>query len=108
MNKMKTAISLLATAILPLSGMAQTNQQPAAIPAQPAQQEQQGGAQMSQDDLAKAITDALTRQIISDDQEMQEQVSITVGEKRVLSVPFSIDSCRYYSSCISGAFATRE
>ena len=101
MNKMKTAISLLATAILPLSGMAQTNQQPAAIPAQPAQQEQQGGAQMSQDDLAKAITDALTRQMISDDQDMmQEQVSITVGEKRVLSVPFSIDSCKSDSSNI--------
>ena len=101
MNKMKTAISLLATAILPLSGMAQTNQQPAAIPAQPAQQEQQDGAQMSQDDLAKAITDALTRQIISDDQDMmQEQVSITVGEKRVLSVPFSIDSCKSDSSNI--------
>lgn len=101
MNKMKTAISLLATAILPLSGMAQTNQQPAAIPAQPAQQAQQGGAQMSQDDLAKAITDALTRQIISDDQDMmQEQVSITVGEKRVLSVPFSIDSCKSDSSNI--------
>ena len=101
MNKMKTAISLLATAILPLSGLAQTNQQPAAIPAQPAQQEQQGGAQMSQDDLAKAITDALTRQMISDDQDMmQEQVSITVGEKRVLSVPFSIDSCKSDSSNI--------
>ncbi len=101
MNKMKTAISLLATAILPLSGMAQTNQQPAAIPAQPAQQAQQGGAQMSQDDLAKAITDALTRQMISDDQDMmQEQVSITVGEKRVLSVPFSIDSCKSDSSNI--------
>lgn len=101
MNKMKTAISLLATAILPLSGMAQTNQQPAAIPAQPAQQEQQGGAQMSQDDLAKAITDALTRQMISEDQDMmQEQVSITVGEKRVLSVPFSIDSCKSDSSNI--------
>ena len=113
MKKLKTAILSLAIAILPFSGMAQGVQQPSSIPAQQTQQPrqaqqpqqvqqpqqgQQGETQISQEDLAKAITQALT-QAASDEQDMmQEQVSITVGEKRVLSVPFSIESCKSDSS----------
>ena len=96
MKKLKTAILSLAIAVLPLSGMAQAVQQSSAIPAR---QEQQGEAQISQEDIAKAITQALTREAVSADQDMmQEQVSITVGEKRVLNVPFSIESCKSDSS----------
>ena len=99
MKKMKTAILSLAIAFLPLSGMAQAVQEPSAIPAQQGQEGQQGETQMSQDDLAKAITQALTRQTTSAEQDMmQEQVSITVGEKRVLNMPFSIESCKSDSS----------
>ena len=99
MKKLKTAILSLAIAVLPLTGMAQGGQQPSAIPAQ--QGQQQDESQMSQNDIAKAITQALVRQAASDDEGMmQEQVSITVGEKRVLSVPFSIDSCKSDSSNI--------
>ena len=99
MKKMKTAIFSLAIAFLPLSGMAQAVQEPSAIPAQQGQEGQQGETQMSQDDLAKAITQALTRQTTSAEQDMmQEQVSITVGEKRVLNMPFSIESCKSDSS----------
>ncbi len=98
MKKMKTAILLLTVAGLPLSGMAQAVQQPSPS-AIPAQQGQPGETQISQDDLAKAITQALVRQGASADEEMmQEQVSITVGEKRVLSVPFAIESCKSDSS----------
>ena len=102
MKKIKKAILSLAIAVLPLSGLAQGVQQPSAIPAQQGQQTQetqQGETQISQDDLTKAITQALTRQANSDEQDMmQEQVSITVGEKRVLSVPFAIESCKSDSS----------
>ena len=91
MKKLKTVILLLAIAILPLPGRAQAvQQQPGTAP-----QEQTGGAQMSQEDLAKAITQALIQQGASSDQDMmQEQVSITVGEKRVLNMPFAIESCK--------------
>lgn len=96
MKKLKTAILLLATATLPLSGMAQAVQQPSDSPAP---QEQQGGTQLSQDDLTNAITQALIRQATTDEHDMMlEQVSITVGEKRVLNVPFSIESCKSDSS----------
>ena len=98
MKKLKTVILSLAIAALPLPGMAQAVQQPSAIPAQ---QEQPGETQISQEDLAKAITQALIQQGDSADQGMmQEQVSITVGEKRVLNVPFSIESCKSDSSNI--------
>lgn len=96
MKKLKTAILLLAIAILPLSSRGQTIQQPSAIPAQ---QEQAGETQMSEDDLAKAITQALLQHENSSDPSMtQEQVSITVGEKRVLNLPFAIESCKSDSS----------
>jgi len=96
MKKLKTALLLLAIAILPLSSRGQTIQQPSAIPAQ---QEQAGETQMSEDDLAKAITQALLQHENSSDPSMtQEQVSITVGEKRVLNLPFAIESCKSDSS----------
>ncbi len=67
MKKLKTAILLLATATLPLSGMAQAVQQPSDSPAP---QEQQGGTQLSQDDLTKAITQALIRQETTDENDI--------------------------------------
>ena len=97
MKKLKTAILLLAIAILPLSGSGQTIQPPTGIPAQ---QEQPGETHVSEDELAKAIiTQVLSQQGISSTPGMtQEQVSITVGEKRVLNLPFAIESCKSDSS----------
>lgn len=94
MKRITTAFLLLAGILLALPGMGQTAQQPSGAPAQ----SQANEAQVSQADIVKAITQALGSQNENGNDPMQEQISITVGEKRALSMPFAIESCKSDSS----------
>ena len=90
MKRITTAFLLLAGILLTLPGMGQTAQQPSGAPGQ----SQTNEAQVSQADIVKAITQALGSQNENGNDPMQEQISITVGEKRALSMPFAIESCK--------------
>lgn len=94
MKRITTAFLLLAGILLALPGMGQTAQQPSGAPGQ----SQANEVQVSQEDIVKAITQALGSQNENGNDPMQEQISITVGEKRALSMPFAIESCKSDSS----------
>ena len=95
--KKRTKVFLLsAISLLPFAGMGQAVQQPPQN--NPQVQNQADESHPSEEDLAKAISQILGSQQTSEANMSQEQVSITVGEKRVLNLPFVIESCKSDSS----------